>query len=62
MSQLKLSGEGGEGGEAGLLGKGNYGTVKKVLHVPTGVCMAMKVRHSHPFISVPFTSLNTGED
>jgi mitogen-activated protein kinase kinase len=27
------------------LGKGNYGTVKKVLHKPTNVAMAMKVRH-----------------
>ena len=26
------------------LGKGNYGTVKKVLHKPTNVAMAMKVR------------------
>lgn len=25
------------------LGKGNYGTVKKVLHSPTGVVMALKV-------------------
>ena len=25
------------------LGKGNYGTVKKVLHKPTNVAMAMKV-------------------
>ena len=35
MDQLKLDQE---------LGKGNYGTVKKVLHVPTNVYMAMKVR------------------
>jgi len=35
MDQLKLDEE---------LGKGNYGTVKKVLHVPTNVYMAMKVR------------------
>ncbi|KAL9711557.1 MAP kinase kinase Wis1 [Leucoagaricus gongylophorus] len=33
MDQLKLNEE---------LGKGNYGTVKKVLHVPTNVYMAMK--------------------
>ncbi|KAF5351944.1 hypothetical protein D9756_007593 [Leucocoprinus leucothites] len=33
MDQLKLDEE---------LGKGNYGTVKKVLHVPTNVYMAMK--------------------
>lgn len=26
------------------LGRGNYGTVKKVLHVPTNVEMAMKVQ------------------
>jgi hypothetical protein len=26
------------------LGRGNYGTVKKVLHKPTNVAMAMKVR------------------
>lgn len=26
------------------LGRGNYGTVKKVLHKPTNVLMAMKVR------------------
>jgi mitogen-activated protein kinase kinase len=25
------------------LGRGNYGTVKKVLHKPTNVTMAMKV-------------------
>lgn len=28
------------------LGRGNYGTVKKVLHTPTKVLMAMKVRHA----------------
>lgn len=26
------------------LGKGNYGTVQKVVHKPTGVTMALKVR------------------
>jgi mitogen-activated protein kinase kinase len=26
------------------LGKGNYGTVRKVMHKPTKVAMAMKVR------------------
>lgn len=26
------------------LGKGNYGTVQKVVHRPTGVTMALKVR------------------
>jgi mitogen-activated protein kinase kinase len=36
MSQLELNEE---------LGKGNYGTVKKVLHKPTNVAMAMKVSH-----------------
>ena len=36
MDQLQLDEE---------LGKGNYGTVKKVLHKPTNVAMAMKVRH-----------------
>jgi hypothetical protein len=35
MEQLQLDEE---------LGKGNYGTVKKVLHKPTNVAMAMKVR------------------
>lgn len=35
MDQLQLDEE---------LGKGNYGTVKKVLHRPTNVAMAMKVR------------------
>jgi mitogen-activated protein kinase kinase len=34
MDQLQLDEE---------LGKGNYGTVKKVLHRPTNVIMAMKV-------------------
>ena len=34
MDQLHLDEE---------LGKGNYGTVKKVLHKPTNVAMAMKV-------------------
>lgn len=34
MSQLQLLEE---------LGHGNYGTVKKVLHKPTNVLMAMKV-------------------
>lgn len=34
MDQLQLDEE---------LGKGNYGTVKKVLHKPTNVAMAMKV-------------------
>lgn len=38
MEQLQLDEE---------LGKGNYGTVKKVLHKPTNVAMAMKV--SPPF-------------
>jgi len=33
------------------LGRGNYGTVKKVLHKPTNVAMAMKVR---PCISTPY--------
>ena len=36
MEQLQLDEE---------LGKGNYGTVKKVLHRPTNVAMAMKVRY-----------------
>lgn len=36
MDQLQLDEE---------LGKGNYGTVKKVLHKPTNVAMAMKVCH-----------------
>ena len=29
------------------LGRGNYGTVKKVLHKPTNVAMAMKVPLLH---------------
>lgn len=37
MTQLQLEEE---------LGRGNYGTVKKVLHKPTKVYMAMKVRIS----------------
>jgi len=32
------------------LGKGNYGTVQKVLHRPTAVTMALKVRLS-PFLT-----------
>lgn len=39
MEQLQLDEE---------LGKGNYGTVKKVLHKPTNVFMAMKVRSFRP--------------
>jgi hypothetical protein len=39
MDQLQLDEE---------LGKGNYGTVKKVLHKPTNVAMAMKVRLFFP--------------
>ena len=39
MDQLRLDEE---------LGKGNYGTVKKVLHKPTNVAMAMKVATPHP--------------
>ena len=35
MNQLQLGDE---------LGRGAYGTVKKVLHKPTNVAMAMKVR------------------
>jgi len=42
MDQLQLDEE---------LGKGNYGTVKKVLHKPTNVAMAMKVRHLSPTLS-----------
>ena len=30
------------------LGRGNYGTVKKVLHKPTNVAMAMKVCRACP--------------
>jgi mitogen-activated protein kinase kinase len=41
MNQLQLDEE---------LGKGNYGTVKKVYHKPTNVAMAMKVR---PYSSCP---------
>jgi mitogen-activated protein kinase kinase len=39
MSQLQLNEE---------LGRGNYGTVKKVLHKPTNVAMAMKVINFRP--------------
>jgi hypothetical protein len=48
MDQLQLDEE---------LGKGNYGTVKKVLHKPTNVAMAMKVQ---PFFTllVSFFDLN----
>ena len=45
MEQLQLDEE---------LGKGNYGTVKKVLHRPTNVAMAMKVR---PSLSITTTQL-----
>ena len=44
MEQLALEHE---------LGRGNYGTVKKVLHKPTNVAMAMKVR---PCISTPYVT------
>lgn len=37
MDQLQLAEE---------LGRGNYGTVKRVLHRPTNVAMAMKVSRS----------------
>ena len=43
MSQLQLEEE---------LGRGNYGTVKRVLHKPTKVYMAMKVRCSF-IVSLP---------
>lgn len=42
MSELQLDEE---------LGKGNYGTVKKVLHIPTNVYMAMKVSSSRAFVA-----------
>jgi len=32
------------------LGKGQYGTVQKVLHMPTGAIMAMKVSEINEFI------------
>lgn len=35
------------------LGRGNYGTVKKVIHKPTKVAMAMKVVFAH-FPCSPF--------
>lgn len=42
MTQLQLEDE---------LGRGAYGTVKKVLHKPTNVAMAMKVSpHKLPFM------------
>ena len=34
------------------LGKGNYGTVRKVIHKPTKVNMAMKVRKGFQFVSM----------
>lgn len=45
------------------LGRGNYGTVKKVLHKPTNVLMAMKVQvfsfcRFRMLLSVPFTFLD----
>lgn len=44
MSQLQLEEE---------LGRGNYGTVKRVLHKPTKVYMAMKVCLPFRFSSCP---------
>jgi hypothetical protein len=41
MAQLQLGEE---------LGNGAYGTVKRVLHKPTNVQMAMKVRLSSPYM------------
>ena len=53
MNQLQLGEE---------LGNGAYGTVKRVVHKPTNVAMAMKVSRlseafiiSIPLISTPFT-------
>jgi mitogen-activated protein kinase kinase len=46
MEQLQLDEE---------LGKGNYGTVKKVLHRPTNVAMAMKVCSPPPSSLPPLT-------
>lgn len=40
MTQFELQDE---------LGKGNYGTVRKVLHKPTNVIMAMKVSNCRPY-------------
>ena len=48
MDQLQLNEE---------LGKGNYGTVKKVLHKPTNVAMAMKVQLFFSFL-ISFFDLN----
>ena len=47
MDQLQLDEE---------LGKGNYGTVKKVLHKPTKVAMAMKVRYAR--LDCPYSHLS----
>jgi serine/threonine protein kinase len=44
MSQLQLEEE---------LGRGNYGTVKRVLHKPTKVYMAMKVSDSSFAFVIP---------
>ncbi len=48
MNQLQLGEE---------LGSGAYGTVKRVLHKPTNVAMAMKVFRLSPtvFVSTPLT-------
>jgi mitogen-activated protein kinase kinase len=48
MEQLQLDEE---------LGKGNYGTVKKVLHRPTNVAMAMKVHIVFYFYALMITPL-----
>lgn len=47
MSQMQLLEE---------LGRGNYGTVKKVLHKPTNVLMAMKVEQSSAVILTEFSA------
>lgn len=49
MEQLQLDEE---------LGKGNYGTVKKVLHRPTNVAMAMKVSSTPVSMSRQFLYLH----
>lgn len=49
MSQLDLDEE---------LGRGNYGTVKKVLHKPTNVAMAMKVSYFLALGAAMISSVN----
>ena len=49
MSQMELKEE---------LGRGNYGTVKLVIHTPTNVQMAMKVGFSLVHHTTPYADAN----